>query len=315
MSDIPTTVRQQIRERSEGRCEFTSMREGRCAGTADDAHHLTLRARRGKHTTDNLAYICRPCHRKVHRQEKPFYDGPFTDKKDRTFYTYPSPDARSGEKYKLYLWHQIAEGLQGRAMELDEKFQRDYQRETLARIDMAETLAEMERFAMFPLVNGQPDDAIEYAQSLGITSPSTVRAFLASGKFLLDNKEDADKIRAYNGEAMAGREFTWSMLKGMTGSLNRLDAHDRQVAIEDAMNLRAAGHSGSEAVQIIRGDVPQRNNEWEVTAYVEMPRRRVTLRVSAPTTEGALKAFGRSVGASGPLGGALVISGENVREV
>ena len=307
MTDVPTTVRQAVTERSGHQCELLHLKRGRCAQWGADQHHIVYRSRGGKHTTDNLIHLCRTHHDLVHEKGKPI----LTDRKERRYY-----QLHDGEEIaRFYIYADMIDDLQGRAMELDEKFQRDYQRETLARIDMAETLAEMERFAMFPLVNGQPDDAIEYAQSLGITSPSTVRAFLASGKFLLDNKEDADKIRAYNGEAMAGREFTWSMLKGMTGSLNRLDAHDRQVAIEDAMNLRAAGHSGSEAVQIIRGDVPQQNNEWEVSGYVEMPRRRVTLRVSAPTTEGALKAFGRSVGASGPLGGALVISGENVREV
>ena len=36
-----------------------------------DAHHLRPRSRGGKHTPDNRAFLCRPCHRGVHDRALP----------------------------------------------------------------------------------------------------------------------------------------------------------------------------------------------------------------------------------------------------
>jgi 5-methylcytosine-specific restriction endonuclease McrA len=66
---IPSAVREQVRRRSRGLCEF-----GGCPTRAAHMHHRLPRSAGGPHTVDNLADLCGSHHRWVHAHPRESYE-------------------------------------------------------------------------------------------------------------------------------------------------------------------------------------------------------------------------------------------------
>lgn len=63
--DITSSVRQQVRERSEGTCEVQA--QG-CKARAIEMHHRKRRSQGGEHVALNLIHACTSCHGLIHRE-------------------------------------------------------------------------------------------------------------------------------------------------------------------------------------------------------------------------------------------------------
>jgi len=59
------SVRADLLLRSRGRCEGRGFSE-LCTGYGTTAHHRLRRSQGGSNSLDNLAWLCHPCHTKVH---------------------------------------------------------------------------------------------------------------------------------------------------------------------------------------------------------------------------------------------------------
>ena len=68
-STIPSEVREVVRRRSRGICEF-----GGCPRPAAHMHHKLPRSAGGPHTVDNLADLCASHHGYVHSHPRESYD-------------------------------------------------------------------------------------------------------------------------------------------------------------------------------------------------------------------------------------------------
>ena len=66
MSDIPQSVRAEVRERSGGQCEVVINGE-RCNRRATQQHHKKKRSGCGKHTLENLVDVCFEHHEIIER--------------------------------------------------------------------------------------------------------------------------------------------------------------------------------------------------------------------------------------------------------
>lgn len=60
-NDIPQSVRKEVYERSDHKCEFYDQGH-RCFAPAQELHHLLPRGRGGLHVPSNLAHLCVPHH-------------------------------------------------------------------------------------------------------------------------------------------------------------------------------------------------------------------------------------------------------------
>jgi 5-methylcytosine-specific restriction endonuclease McrA len=61
------SVRAQVIERAEGRCERCGAFLGLDWGSDGQAHHRIPRSRGGQWTVENIEYLCAACHREAHR--------------------------------------------------------------------------------------------------------------------------------------------------------------------------------------------------------------------------------------------------------
>ena len=59
---IPQKVRDEVSERSGGRCEI---RLPGCLGRAHEKHHVKLRSRGGSHSAKNMRDACKHCHDQI----------------------------------------------------------------------------------------------------------------------------------------------------------------------------------------------------------------------------------------------------------
>ena len=308
MKRITETAATEALERSEHRCGLVVLELGRCARATPSEHgdptvplhHIKYRSHGGGHDTENLLPLCSFHHDLIHETGRVVCE----DGKGRRYYQLWVEN----DLLRHYFWEDIAENMRERAEGLDGSFQANYRRESIARIDMARDLAEMERFSLFSLLNGEPEDADEYCRMVGINSPSTVRAFLAAGSFLLDNPDEYERIMEYNEACEAGKEFTYSMLRESVGTLRRIgDPVMRGAKVTEMMADRMAGHSGTECVDAIR-DMSHGGTEYQVSAKLEATGGTVTLVVSARDIEAAKWGFRRKMGLTGPLGDAVKVS-------
>lgn len=62
---IPADVRDQVRARSQGRCEVFDG-AARCPSDAHHMHHRLTRSRGGEHTAENLLHVCASDHARIH---------------------------------------------------------------------------------------------------------------------------------------------------------------------------------------------------------------------------------------------------------
>lgn len=301
---------------SDWKCSILVIGHGRCAqavpSSPDDhrtpLHHAVPRSLGGGHEASNIIPLCPRHHDLVHERGKPLLQ----DEQGRRYWQLHF----NGGLRKHFIWDDFREDMTVHAAELDARFQADYRRESFARIEMARTLAEMERFALFSLTNGEPDDVDEYLAGHGINSPSTRRSLLAAGEFLLDNPDEYERIKAYNEKAAAGEEFTWSMLKNGVGTLKRLgDGNRIGAAVTDMMVQRGQGVPGEAIIESLREDagVPAKNT-YTVTAIVSATETTLSLDVTAASPKAAWREFERITGASGRLSGILKVEHKRTRK-
>lgn len=65
--DVPMSVREEVRERSEGLCEIQALG---CTVRAVHMHHRIRRSQGGEHVASNLIDACASCHGWVHANVK-----------------------------------------------------------------------------------------------------------------------------------------------------------------------------------------------------------------------------------------------------
>lgn len=73
-TSIPKTIRDRVRLRSRGRCEFVWVDGNRCDHNAEVCHHRLMRSAGGQHTVENLLDVCHKHHRYIHSHPELSYE-------------------------------------------------------------------------------------------------------------------------------------------------------------------------------------------------------------------------------------------------
>ena len=260
---------------------------------------MVYRSRGGDHSVENLLMLCRQHHDYLHERGIPLCD----DEHGKRFYQIPTSDNGFD---RWYLFADVEYELSRREQEIHDAIQKATATIDFTRYGLSVLCAEIDAMGLYS-IRGY-DSGVDYVVGEVGVKEGSARAALTVGHFLRANPHLLEQVQ---------QGLYFSALRDSVPSLKQLPGERVEPVVQEMIAAQADGVPVESIVESVKEAAGRSHmvNEYEVSAKINATGGVLTLQVKARTPEGAMRAFERISGVSGPLEDILVVTERKTREI